>query len=183
MNHGDPYMMSLYLYIARTHAHAEITHFPVRCTIRAWETRGCRQSAFQALTVHRVGKCAISTWAWVLAFIPSPTRNIKAAMQKSRISAHPFSAWIVTWSWDKSENETHCLSSQLPYEWYSRWWTQDNSQVTETGLISQRPRSTMVTIDTCLIKYVSMVTEHPKVSRKHRLIVSLETRVWGFLSS
>ena len=55
---------------ARTHAHTEITHFPMRCTIRTWEALGCRLSAFQVLMVHRVGKCVISTWAWVLAFIP-----------------------------------------------------------------------------------------------------------------
>ena len=40
-------------------------------------------------------KWAISTWAWVLAFIPPPARNIKAAMWKSHISKRPFSAWIV----------------------------------------------------------------------------------------
>ncbi len=43
-------------------------------------------------------KSAISALAWVLAFIPRPVRNIKAAMQKS---THPDSASIVLWSWDK----------------------------------------------------------------------------------
>ncbi len=50
--------------------------------------------------MHRVGKCAISNQAWVLAFIPWPVRNIKAAMWKSSISTHPFSAWNLSWSWD-----------------------------------------------------------------------------------
>ena len=42
---------------------------------------------------------ARAAWAWVLAFIPWPVRNIKAAMWKSHISAHPFSTWIVSLSW------------------------------------------------------------------------------------
>ena len=55
-----------------------------------------RLSAFLVLMMHLVGKYAISAWVWVLAFIAWPERNIKAAMWKSHISAHPFS-WIVSW--------------------------------------------------------------------------------------
>ena len=101
-------------YIARTHTHVKITHFPMRCIIRAWEAWHNRPSAFQVLMMHRVGKCFIFTWAWVLTFIPWPVRNIKAAMQKSHISMHPFSAWIMSWLWDKSvEYETRVRSLRL----------------------------------------------------------------------
>ena len=66
--------------------------------IKAREARGHWPSAFQVLMMHWV----ISAWAWVLAFIPWPIRTIKAAMWKSCLSAHPFSAWIVSWSWNES---------------------------------------------------------------------------------
>ena len=52
---------------ARTHAHAEITHFTTQCIIRTWEALGMCPCAFQALMLHRVGKYVISTQAWVLA--------------------------------------------------------------------------------------------------------------------
>ena len=81
----------------------------MRCVIRAWEARGHRPNAFQVLMMHRVVKYAISTWVWVLAFIPRPVRNIKAAMQKLCISTHPFSAWIVWWSWDKEYYLHHLI--------------------------------------------------------------------------
>ena len=55
--------------IARTHACVEIVHFPMRCIIRAWEAQDHRLSAFQILMMHRVGKCVISAWVWILAFI------------------------------------------------------------------------------------------------------------------
>ncbi len=90
-----------YNFIVRTHAHAGITHLSMICIIRAWEAWSRRLSAFQILMMHRVGKCVISAWAWLLAFIPCPVRNIKAAIQKSHISTQPFSAWIVSWSWDE----------------------------------------------------------------------------------
>ena len=54
--------------IPRTYAHAEIAYFPLRCMIRAWKSKGRRLSAFQVLMVHLIGKCAISAWAWVLAY-------------------------------------------------------------------------------------------------------------------
>ena len=88
--------------IARTHAHAEVAHFPMRRIIRTWGGQGCRPGAFQVLMMHKVGKCVISAWPCILAFIPWPMRNIKAAMHKLRISSHPFSAGIVSWSWDKN---------------------------------------------------------------------------------
>ena len=53
--------------------------------------------------MHWVGICAIFPWAWVLAFIPWPVRNTKAAMWKLCISTHPFSMWTVAWSWDKEK--------------------------------------------------------------------------------
>ena len=56
--------------IARTHVGAEIAHFRTRCIIRVWEAQGRRPRAFQILMMHLVGKCMISTWTWVLAFIP-----------------------------------------------------------------------------------------------------------------
>ncbi len=66
----------------------------------AWEAWGFRPSAFQVLMMHWVGKCVISTWAWVPAFIPWLIRNFRAARWKSRISTHPLSVWILFWSWD-----------------------------------------------------------------------------------
>ena len=51
--------------IARTYVHVEITHFPMRCIIRACEAQGHRPGAFQVLMMHQVEKCAISVWAWV----------------------------------------------------------------------------------------------------------------------
>ncbi len=104
--------------IARTHACMEITHFPMTCIIRAWEAWGHRLSALQVLTIHhQVGKCVIPTWSWVLAFIPWPVRNIKAAMWKPHISTHPFSTYIVSWSWDNSGDLFCSKESQT-----TRWW-------------------------------------------------------------
>ena len=74
----------------------------MRDIIRASETWGHRLSAFQVPIMQQVDKCAISAWAWVLTFIPWPVRDTKAAMRKSHISAHPLSAWIVSWSWEKA---------------------------------------------------------------------------------
>ena len=47
-----------------------INHGPGPWPTMVREAQGDRQSAFQVLVMHRVGKCAISAWAWVLAFIP-----------------------------------------------------------------------------------------------------------------
>ena len=105
--------------IAGTHAHAEIAHFPTRCIIKAWETRGHRLSAFRVLMRHWVGKCVIFACAWVLAFIPWPVINIKVAMQKLHIFTHPFSAWIVSWSWDVWGTRSQTLipwSSKLQFQ-------------------------------------------------------------------
>ena len=112
--HHKKHPCRIYVKMARTHTHAEIAHFPTRCIIRAKEARSRRPSAFQVLMMHRIGKCAISAWAWVLTFILWPVRNIKAAMWKSHISTHSFSAWIVSWTWDKT------LFSRLTVEtiWY-----------------------------------------------------------------
>ena len=63
--------------------------------------------------LHLVGKCAI--FAWVLAVIPWPVRHIKAAMQKSCLSARPFSAWIVSWSWDKDHLFIQCDHTWLTW--------------------------------------------------------------------
>ena len=71
------------------------------CIIRAWEAWGRRPSAFLILMMHWVGKCVIFAWAWVLVYILWPVWNIKADMQKSCVSTHPFSAWIVSWSRNK----------------------------------------------------------------------------------
>ena len=56
--------------IARTHAHTEIAHFPMRCIIRALEAQGHRPSGFLVLMMHQGEKCTISAWERVLAFIP-----------------------------------------------------------------------------------------------------------------
>ena len=70
--------------IARTHTHAE-----TRCIISAWEAWSCRPSAIQVLMMHQVGKSVSSAQAWVLAFIPCPVRNNKAAMRNLSISTKP----------------------------------------------------------------------------------------------
>ncbi len=51
----------------RTHAHAKIAHILTSCIIRTLKALGLRPHAFQALVIHLVGKCAISTRAWFLA--------------------------------------------------------------------------------------------------------------------
>ena len=51
----------------RAYAHAEITHFPMKCITRTWKELGLQPSTPQALMMHLVGKCAISAWTWVLA--------------------------------------------------------------------------------------------------------------------
>ncbi len=65
--------------IARTHARVELAHFPARCIIRAWEAWGHRPCSFQVLTMHQVGKCAISTWAWVLGFYPMTSKKYQSS--------------------------------------------------------------------------------------------------------
>ena len=52
---------------ARTHAHVEIAHFPVQCIIRIWKALSLQMCASRALMMHRIAKCAISSWVWVLA--------------------------------------------------------------------------------------------------------------------
>ena len=60
---------------ARTHACAKITHFPPQCKedwielncTRTWKALGLWPHASQALMMHLVGKCVISTWTWILA--------------------------------------------------------------------------------------------------------------------
>ena len=52
---------------ARTHVHAEIVHFPTWCTLRTWRGLGLQPHASQALMMRLIGKCVISTWAWVFA--------------------------------------------------------------------------------------------------------------------
>ena len=47
---------------ARAHAHAEITQFSTWCIIRTWKALSLWPHAFQALMMHLIGKCAISTW-------------------------------------------------------------------------------------------------------------------------
>ena len=58
---------------ARTHALAEIIYFPTRSIIRACKALGLWPRASQTLMICLVGKCAISTRAWVLG-IWTPTR-------------------------------------------------------------------------------------------------------------
>ena len=53
----------------RALAHAEIIHFPTRCIIRTRKALTLQPHASQALTMHLVGKCMISAWAWVLAIL------------------------------------------------------------------------------------------------------------------
>ena len=55
---------------ARSHAHAESTHFPTQCIIKTWKALSLWLHASQALKMHHVGKCVIPTWAWVLAITP-----------------------------------------------------------------------------------------------------------------
>ena len=99
-------------FITKTHAHVEIIYFST------WEVWGHRPSAFQVLMMHRVGKCVISTWGWVPAFILWPVKIIKAAMQNSHISTHPFSSWIVSWAWD---NVTRTYYHDL--EWHEKTYS------------------------------------------------------------
>ncbi len=79
---------------ARTHAYAEIAHFPTWYIIRTWNVLCLWPHASQALMMHLTWKCAISTWAWVLAIIqyiqhrsvkgrdPSPRQMWKCAISK-----------------------------------------------------------------------------------------------------
>ena len=63
----------------------------------------------------------------VLAFILLPVRSIKAAMQKLCISAHPFSTWIVSWSWDKQTGSIFpSIHRNMLLPW-SRTWTGDRN--------------------------------------------------------
>ena len=56
---------------AKTHTHVEIPHFPTWCIIRAWKALGLWPHASQAPMMHLIGKCSISTWAWILAISTS----------------------------------------------------------------------------------------------------------------
>ncbi len=79
---------------AKTHDHADITYFPIGCISTAWEAQGHRPSAFQALVMHLVGKCAISAWAWVLAI------------------------WFY-WVWDITQGIFLCIVVEAKYRmWY-----------------------------------------------------------------
>ena len=51
----------------RTHAYAEIAHFPTWCITGTWKALGLRPCASQAMVIHLVEKCVISTWTWVFA--------------------------------------------------------------------------------------------------------------------
>ena len=77
-------------HIARNHAHAKIAHYSMRRIIRAWEAWGHRPNDCQVLMMHWAGKCADSTLAGVLTFIPRTVKYIKAAMQKSCIKNTTF---------------------------------------------------------------------------------------------
>ena len=44
---------------ARTHACAEIAHFPTLCIISIWKALGLGPRVSQALIMHLVGKCTI----------------------------------------------------------------------------------------------------------------------------
>ena len=87
-------MCAVFRNIARTHAHAEIAHFPTSCTIRIWEPRGCRPSAFHVLMMQWLGNCVIPNMGMGSCLISWPVRNIGAVMQKSCIFTPPFSASI-----------------------------------------------------------------------------------------
>ena len=106
--------LNQYMNIARTHTGAEIT-LPNKVHHQGLGSH--MRSDFQVLMMHQVGKCAIFTRALVHAFIPWPIRNIKTAMQKSRFLAHPFSAWIVSWSWDNK-----VLGAQMKGWWVFIVW-------------------------------------------------------------
>ena len=85
----------------------------MRCIIRAGDVQGSRLSAFQFLEMHWVEKRVISAWAWIFAFIPWLVRNVKEALQKLHIFTDPFSAWIVSWSWNY-RHEIHAI--RLPWK-------------------------------------------------------------------
>ena len=57
---------------ARIHACTEIAYFLTQRIIRTWRALSLWPCAFQALKMHLIGKCAISTHAWVLAIILPP---------------------------------------------------------------------------------------------------------------
>ena len=50
----------------KTYAHSEIAHFPTQFIIRTWKALALWPRASQTM-MHLIGKCAISTWTWVLA--------------------------------------------------------------------------------------------------------------------
>ncbi len=54
----------------RTHASAEIIHFPTHCIIRTWKAPSLWPHASQALMMHLFGKCVISAWTRVLVILP-----------------------------------------------------------------------------------------------------------------
>ena len=62
---------------ARTHAHTEIAHFPTQYIIRTWREISLQPCASQALMVHLIGKCAISTWAWVPAIMSKKIKTLQ----------------------------------------------------------------------------------------------------------
>ena len=101
-----------------SNAHVEIAHFPTRHIIRIWKALSLQPHAPQALMMHLFGKCLISTWAWVLSFIPLSARNIKAVMWKSCISAHPFSVWIVSFVMGYTEVIGSVDGEHLLLDWW-----------------------------------------------------------------
>ena len=87
--------------IARTHAHAEIVHFPMKCIIRACNLLGRRRSAFQVWWCTKLENVRFLHKHGLL--LSSHDLYETSAIRKSCISTHPFSAWNVSWSWDDIE--------------------------------------------------------------------------------
>ena len=77
--------------MAWTHAGVEIVHFPTRCINRAWEAWSCRPS--WEMNNFGMGMCS--------CFYPMTCKKHQGShVETAHISAHLFSAWSVSWSWD-----------------------------------------------------------------------------------
>ena len=88
----------------KTHGCAEITHFGTRVHHRGLGSTRPQPECFPVSDDAPSWEMCNFHGGMALAFIPWPGINTKAAMQKLCISAHPFSAWIVSWSQGKTWN-------------------------------------------------------------------------------
>ncbi len=93
---------------ARTQACVEIAHFPSWCVIRTWKALSLWRCAFQVMMMHLTEKCAVFTWAWVLAIISAWTTChwvFKCLM---------ILVYYKYMSWDISKNPCLCRNCTVP---------------------------------------------------------------------